>query len=72
MRDELISPEETLAWALQARCKQSPGFTMILHTLPTSGHGGPTSVQDVALLEGIEIAFVRQIVSGAPTQSDRR
>ena len=63
MRDTLISPEETLSWALQARCKQPSGYAMVVHTLPTAGHEGATSAHDAAVQENLEDTFVMQIVS---------
>jgi protease II len=63
MRDSLISPYETLSWALQARCSQQSDYAMVLHTMPTADHDGPTSAQDVRSLETLQRAFITQVIS---------
>jgi protease II len=63
MRDILIPAAKTLSWALQAHCKQPPGYAMVLHTLPTAGHEGPTTIQDARALETLQIAFIAEIAA---------
>jgi hypothetical protein len=62
-RDELIPPEETLSWALQARCQQPPGYAMLVHMLQGANHSGPDTVQDERILKELEGCFISQIIS---------
>jgi oligopeptidase B len=63
MKDSLISPEETLSWALKTRCRQQDGYAMVLHTMPNTDHDGPTTLQDVRTLESLQRGFTTQVIS---------
>lgn len=62
-QDELIPPDETLSWALQARCTQASGYAMLVHMIRGASHGGPNSKQDEQTLTNLESSFIVQVVS---------
>jgi oligopeptidase B len=63
MKDSLISPDETLAWAFKTRCRQQDGYGMVLHTIPTADHEGPTTLQDIQILGALQREFTTQVIA---------
>jgi oligopeptidase B len=58
LKDELISPFETVRWAIAAECAQPKGYTMLVETLSNASHAGPDSKAEQTDWSSLQESFL--------------